>query len=134
VTASSFEEEQAIVLSAGCDDFLRKPFQETEVFDLLHKHLGVRFVYEENVEAGGSVPLPGAQVTGLVLTPEAFAALPEELRIELQQAVEEIDPETANSLIDRIREYNEPLAGALMKLLNQYRFDTLQKLFEERER
>ena len=35
LTASTFEEERAIVLSAGCDDFVRKPFRE-EVLSLIH--------------------------------------------------------------------------------------------------
>jgi PAS domain S-box-containing protein len=31
LTASSFEEERARILEAGCDDFLRKPFRETDI-------------------------------------------------------------------------------------------------------
>ncbi len=36
-----------------------------------------------------------------------------------------------NGIIDRIRSRDEPLADALAKLVKQYRFDTLQELFEE---
>ena len=32
VTASAFEEERARVLEAGCDDFLRKPFSESDIY------------------------------------------------------------------------------------------------------
>jgi CheY-like chemotaxis protein len=31
LTATSLEEERAIVLSAGCDDFIRKPFREADI-------------------------------------------------------------------------------------------------------
>jgi len=41
------EEENAIVLSAGCDDFVRKPFAEHSIFDILAKHLGVKYILEE---------------------------------------------------------------------------------------
>jgi CheY-like chemotaxis protein len=41
LTASVLEEEKAIILSAGCDDFVRKPFNEQTIFDVLSKHLGV---------------------------------------------------------------------------------------------
>jgi CheY-like chemotaxis protein len=127
VTASSFEQEQAVILSAGCDDFLRKPFREHEIFDLLHKHLGIRFVYEE----GEGQKVKGEeQKVEEVLTPEAFAALPDELCAGLQHAVEVIDMERANSLIDRIREHNRPLAEALTELVNNYRIDVLQALFQ----
>jgi CheY-like chemotaxis protein len=43
VTVGSYEEEYAVALSAGCDDFLRKPFQETEVLAVLQKHFGEHF-------------------------------------------------------------------------------------------
>ena len=130
VTASSFEEEQAVILAADCDDFLRKPFHETEVFDLLHKHLGVRFVYEETHQVAGRRSQGGAQGPVPLLTSEALAALPEELRTRLQQAVEAIDLVSALSLIEQTRQHNVSLAEALTKLVKDYRFDILQALFE----
>jgi CheY-like chemotaxis protein len=130
VTASSFEKERAIILSAGCDDFLHKPFREHEVFDLLRKHLGVQFVYEEG--EGQKVKGEGQKMKE-VLTPVAFATIPDELRIGLQHAVEVIDMERADSLIDQIREHNGPLADVLAELVKNYRFDTLQELLGEKE-
>lgn len=47
LTASIFEEERAIVLSAGCDDFIRKPFREAEIFETMSKHMGLRYVMAE---------------------------------------------------------------------------------------
>ncbi|MEA5576364.1 hypothetical protein [Anabaena sp. UHCC 0451] len=38
---------KAIVLSAGCDDFLRKPFAEQTIFDALAKHLGVQYIFAQ---------------------------------------------------------------------------------------
>jgi signal transduction histidine kinase/ActR/RegA family two-component response regulator len=46
-TASGFEDEREKILGFGCDDFLRKPFREDALFKLLHKHLAVNFIYEE---------------------------------------------------------------------------------------
>ncbi|MCP4713714.1 MAG: response regulator, partial [Deltaproteobacteria bacterium] len=39
VTAVSFEKERRTALAAGCDDFVRKPFREAEIFDVLRRHL-----------------------------------------------------------------------------------------------
>ena len=47
VTASVFEEDKAAILSAGYDDFMIKPIQESKVFETISKHLGVSYVYEE---------------------------------------------------------------------------------------
>src|ERR671933_332213 len=51
LTASVLEEERAVVLSTGCDDFLRKPFREEEIFAAMHKHIGVRYLYEEPTDS-----------------------------------------------------------------------------------
>ena len=47
LTASTLEEERAVILSVGCDDFVRKPFREADIFDIMNKHIGVEYVYEE---------------------------------------------------------------------------------------
>jgi len=43
LTASALEEEKAIILSAGCDDFVRKPFREDVILDKLTEYLGVSY-------------------------------------------------------------------------------------------
>jgi signal transduction histidine kinase/CheY-like chemotaxis protein len=47
LTASALEEERAIVLSVGCDDFLRKPFREQDIFTTMERHIGARFIYSQ---------------------------------------------------------------------------------------
>jgi two-component system sensor histidine kinase ChiS len=47
LTASALEEDREVILSEGCDAYIRKPFTEIELFEVLSKHLGVRFVYGE---------------------------------------------------------------------------------------
>jgi len=36
-----------VILAEGCDDYIRKPFRENDLFDALVKHLQVKFTYEE---------------------------------------------------------------------------------------
>ena len=47
LTASALEEDREVILSEGCDAYIRKPFTEIELFDVLSKHLGVRYAYGE---------------------------------------------------------------------------------------
>ncbi|MDM8551176.1 ATP-binding protein [Desulfobacterales bacterium HSG2] len=129
LTASAFDEEKAVVLSAGCDDFLRKPFKEAEIFDLMHKHLGVRYVYEEirKPEPRRRKPKPED-----VLTPEALAALPDDVLAGLQKAAEIADFGTAKRLIGQIGGQNKSLADAFSELVNDYQFDILISVFENK--
>jgi signal transduction histidine kinase/CheY-like chemotaxis protein/streptogramin lyase len=57
LTASALEEDRRLILSEGCDDYVRKPFREEALFAVLQRHLGVAFVYGE---AEGKRPFPTA--------------------------------------------------------------------------
>lgn len=47
LTGSVFEEERAVALAAGCDDFVRKPFRTEMIFEKMAEYLGVRYMYTE---------------------------------------------------------------------------------------
>ena len=49
LTAHALENERIEILNAGCDDLIRKPYRENELFDAVTKHLGVCFLYEKSV-------------------------------------------------------------------------------------
>lgn len=68
-----------------------------------------------------------------ILTSSALAALPGEILVGLQQAVEMIDIEMTNRMIEQIRQHNAPLADTLAEFVKNYRFDTLQALFNQME-
>ncbi|MGD2181287.1 ATP-binding protein [Lusitaniella coriacea] len=46
LTASAFEGEQTAILSAGCNDVMRKPFREEVLWQQLEQHLGASYCYE----------------------------------------------------------------------------------------
>jgi PAS domain S-box-containing protein len=131
VTAVVFEENPVDIMASGCDDFLSKPFNQSEVFDLMTKHLGVRFVYEQSMETGS---VRNVSADKAILTSARFDALPEELTIALKIAAERTDPKGSNAAIDRIRKHDEPLAAALAGLVKTYRFDIIQELSEQNDK
>ncbi|MDM8554281.1 transporter substrate-binding domain-containing protein [Desulfococcaceae bacterium HSG7] len=128
VTAGVFEEDRGVAMASGCDDFISKPFNTSDVFNLMTKHLGVRFVYEQSIETD-SVRDAGADKN--VLTSARLNALPEEQLVALKVAAIRTDPKDSNAAIDRIREHDKPLADALVKLVKTFRFDIIQELLED---
>ncbi|MGY6529699.1 MAG: ATP-binding protein [Cyanobacterium sp.] len=50
LTATAFDEEREAILEVGCNDFVSKPFQEKIIFEMMAKHLGVKYIYQENQE------------------------------------------------------------------------------------
>jgi CheY-like chemotaxis protein len=106
VTASAFKSERSAVMAAGMDDFIGKPYRWNEVFDCMGRHLGVRY-HQHPVAETGTVEEAG------LLRPAALAKLPGQLRRELMDAVLSLDARQLGSVIDRVRELDEPLASSL---------------------
>ena len=125
LTASSLEEERAVVLSAGCDDFLRKPFRDADIFELMHKHIGVRFVYEDSTPRDSSLISHGEQEA---LTSAALSALPEEWIAKLKQAILNVDLKLILTLIEQIRPENATVANALIHCIDNFEYDKILSL------
>ncbi|MBN1584099.1 MAG: response regulator [Anaerolineae bacterium] len=124
VTASSFEEEQSVVLSVAYDDFLRKPFRATDVFEMLTRHLGVRFVSAKEPAQPGIVP---AQDQSFDLS-----GIPADFLADLRQATLEGDWVWMQTLITGIEATHPVLAGALSELVAGFEHEAILSLIEQR--
>jgi signal transduction histidine kinase/CheY-like chemotaxis protein len=128
VTASVLEAKQTAVKSIGCDDIVIKPFEESEIMEMLQKHLGIKFLYADE---GSPVEIADLKSGKTRLTPSDLAALPQEIIMKLMSSVAALEMDTTLIVIEEIREQDEPLADALKKLVDEYRFDKLQKLLDQ---
>jgi len=129
LTASAFEEDRAEILALGCDDFVRKPFRHSEIFDKLAQYLGVRYIYKEESPAMEALPSKAATQTGLTL--QALAALPAELRNALEKAAIETDMQGVGQLIAAIRLHNADLANALLSLANDFEYGKIMRVVQQ---
>lgn len=127
LTASAFEEDQELILSAGCDDIVRKPFRKEDIFDMLAKHLAVRFVYEDEVAPPAGAPEADVKA---VFTPAALATLPADWLADLRQATVKADFDQILNLIEQIRSQNAALADALEKLANDFEYKKILAVIE----
>jgi PAS domain S-box-containing protein len=123
VTASSLDSQKAMTLSIGCDGFIGKPFRDREIFDAIHHHLGVNYVYEQTTASTPPSPTPAHS-----LTPESLAVLPPDWLEAFHQATILGDIELMLSLIEQIRTSHESLANALAELTNQFELEKLLTL------
>jgi len=120
LTAHAFEEERQTILDTGCDDFVRKPFQESEIFDTMQKHLGIRYEYEEVMSPSISFDQPKES-----LTPEMLESLPNELLVDLEQASLELNTDQCRALIKKIQQHNKKTASVMNQIIDQFQFDKL---------
>ena len=122
LTAHALEEERIEILAAGCDDFIRKPYRVTEIFECLRKHLGVRFVAAGEKGATSDAGPP---------EPATLAALPDQLIDELAQVLLRLDTRAINAAIDRVRLHNRALATALTALAKDFQYGKILRLIEK---
>ncbi|MEG4115080.1 MULTISPECIES: AAA family ATPase [unclassified Microcoleus] len=121
LTASAFEEERVVALSAGCDDFVRKPFREEELFEKMAHYLGVRYLYEPLV-------LPPEAETPAQVNRELLDVMSTLWREQLHQAATCVDGEQIVQLIQQIPPEHASLTVALTEMVNHYRFDRIVML------
>ncbi|MGK7941248.1 MAG: ATP-binding protein [Crocosphaera sp.] len=127
LTASVFEEEKAVVLSAGCDGFIRKPFKEAEIFNAMEKQIGVQFLYESDEKTKKETP--DIDVEKAINT-ESLANLSNPWIQELKQAIINIDSVTIDSLLAQIQENNPDLVHAIYHLTENFEYEKLLSLLE----
>lgn len=120
LTASSLEEERAVILSAGCDEFLRKPYREHEIFDTLTEQLGIEFVYDEPCDRR-LVPSRPLKAIDLSVLPDAWI-------LQLQQAILTSDLAMMVALFDRIRPKHPELAIGLEQDLDNFEYEKVLAL------
>jgi CheY-like chemotaxis protein len=124
ITAHAFQEEREAFISAGCDDFVSKPFDLDEISTILARHLPVLFSYADAASAKGRSAAPGGEARLL----EALAGQPRELLDDLEQAIVILDAERIASIIDGITDIQPDSAAHLAGLARDFQYETLQQL------
>jgi CheY-like chemotaxis protein len=123
VTASVFASQRSDVLTAGLDDFIQKPYQPSEIFDCIARHLGLRYLYREPSSASPGEP-------ALALRSADLAALPEELRTELREALISLKRERIAEVIDRVSKQEAALGSALARCAERFAYTAILKAIE----
>jgi len=120
LTASAFEEERVEILSAGCDDFMRKPFQEAELLAKIGQYLDVTYLYEKTVKIDTD-----AETLQQELTKASLAVMPDSWRSQLYDAAAQVDNQEIFQLLKEIPDDYQSLAQGLADLAEQFRCDKI---------
>jgi CheY-like chemotaxis protein/anti-sigma regulatory factor (Ser/Thr protein kinase) len=121
LTASSFQDEREAILAEGCDEFLRKPFREETLFDMMRRHLHVEFVYENNPAASPET----------VFSPGRLADLPAETCRQLEAALRQMDVNGIAHALDRVRQHDVQAARMLEEMADMFQYERMLELLPD---
>ena len=118
LTANAFAEGRSQALETGADDWLIKPFRDSELFEKIRVLLDLKYEY--------STPIGSTPEESIDLDSETLHKLPNELLTRLHDAVVAADFDEAMETIDLIEDLNAPIAHGLRRLVES--FDTKRLL------
>jgi CheY-like chemotaxis protein len=121
VSASALNENRQMLLGIGADDFIAKPIQEVELFQKIHAHLGVEYVYAK--EPAAAAPEEAAE-----LTPESLAALPQDLIHSMREAVISADLDQLLAKIQEVGARDPRIAQGLRRMAEGFQYQKLLDL------
>ena len=122
VTASAMDDNRQELMEIGADDFIGKPFREAELFQKIHAHVGVEYLYAED-------PTAAAQEEAAELTPESLAGWPQDLIDPMREAVITADLDQLLARIQEVEARDPRIAQGLRRLAEGFEYQKLLDLF-----
>ena len=127
LTAHAFEEERQEIMAAGCDDFVRKPFKPEDIFNILASHLGVQYIFEEDLDTPESRDY---QIDDRHLAAR-LAVLPSDILEDLRRAVLVGEIQRIIEVASSISACDKEAGHAIGSLAEEYQLTALGSLLEE---
>lgn len=121
VTASALDENRQDLMAIGADDFISKPFREAELFQKIHNHVGVEYIYANQ-------PAVTSQEEMVELTPDCLAGWPSDIIDPMRQAVITADLDQLLAIIGTVEAHDLKVARALRSLAESFQYQKLLDL------
>ena len=122
LTASAFDADKNLLLSAGCNDFATKPVRHNNLLEKIARHLGVRYLYEE------ATPTPQPPKSAISIAPESFAVMPRDWVDRLNFLAGTLEQEKVCEALAQIPPIYRPLQRELEQLVEEWHLDTIYYL------
>lgn len=127
LTAQASQSDRSLALTAGCNDYISKPFREETLFLKMAEYLDLKYIYAESsdlTEPQTSQDRPSAMLLSL---PDLIR-LPEAWVKDLEEAAVCGDDRAVVNLVEQLSPELMPLAVHLTELANHYEFEQILQL------
>jgi len=127
-TANALEEQRCEAMAAGISGFLAKPVRQDDLYAALETHLRLCF-RRESAEESGVAALAGSACDTMEI-----AALTDEMRRALREAVEELNTGKIGAVLARIESGHPRLARHVARMAENFRFQEILDLLQAEKR
>jgi CheY-like chemotaxis protein len=127
LTAYASNTDRNSAISAGCNDYLSKPFQEDEIFSKMAEYLKLKYIYTESITSAPQSSVLSSSVN-LSLTSESLLVMSSQWILALQEASLLCDEEEVLHLLQQIPPEHQSLATSLRALARDFQFQQIRQL------
>lgn len=129
LTASAFEEEKTRAKAVGVQGYIRKPFRESELFDMIADLLKIEYLYDtddiDNIQENTT------QSEETIL--EFINQVPAPIIKKLLSTIKIADVDGFIDTVERIKFIEPKLTNYLIKLANNYEYDKIENILNKYE-
>lgn len=125
LSAHMFQDERAALMKAGCDEYMNKPLQENEILDLIFRIFGVKYIYQDDATQTET------NKHATMIDREALKKIPEDLIIELHEAVIRLDSNRIFESIEKIKKLDAEVGEGLAFIAKKVDYTKLLSLTSE---
>ncbi len=124
LTAHALEEECSEILKSGCNNVIRKPYRDTDIYESLENYLGVEFLYEHSQNLRPENIEKKARLSGLEKLPVNFL-------VSLHKAVLLLDTQRCFEVIENVKSVDMELSNQLRILVDNFEYGFLLKYLDK---
>ena len=128
LTGSAFASEQRRAITAGCDDFVCKPFRTETIFAKMANYLDVQYAYSEPVADTIDVSQQTQSAASLQITAADLQTMPSDWITRVHQAATKVNGKELASLLEEVPLEQGIIRLKLSQLVESYRFEEIVSL------
>ena len=125
ITASAFKEDKQRIMAAGANGYLSKPFMAVDLFEIIHKLLGVDYLYNEDDHQNQTQEDDPREWSDMI------SDLPPEIILHCIEATDKADIYRLMDLLEDVAKINIFVARKLKGLAKRYEYEEIINLLNQ---
>jgi PAS domain S-box-containing protein len=124
ISASAFDEERDLFLASGANDFVKKPFQLSELLQIIKNHTGIEYVYKTAEELTDTRHFAKENQLSVEELPKAILA-------RIKKALIEGDLEELEAISKKVEPVHKEVSDLIQEHLESFDLEGLERLFKD---